>query len=226
MAGGGHTTLGETVRNARISTTFAAAAALVACSPVVAPEKPFPQAIVLTTPVGFEDVLGRVNRVHVRVTRAGGTPRDTVLRPVVGNGTVRARAILRPDEGDPGTLVDIDLKEHATFLFRGSVAVGPKSGWPFEVRVPVIPVGTFDAGPDWFLAVGDEVDLSQSATIELDDGQRRRADHVAWLTSDSAVVTVEAGAAVARGAGQADVLGIWYGQVDTVVFNVQPFSAR
>lgn len=194
---------------------------ITACSLVTAPDEvSITPAIVLTVPEEFGPVLAQVNRVHVQIKRPGGAFRDTVLSPVFRDDRIHARAVLRPSEGAPGTAVNIDLKNHDAFLFRGSVVIGDESGWPFEVRVPVAPVAVFDAGEDRSVTVGETVDLGQAATIRFDDDRVGTPDGVAWLSSDSAIVRMRGSVATAVAEGQTTVLGIWYGQIDTVAFDV------
>ena len=135
-------------------------------------------------------------------------------------GRIRARTILRPSEGAPGTLIDIDLKRDALFLFRGSVSIGSDSGWPYEVRVPVVPVATFGAGGDRVLDVGGSVDLSEGATLRFGDGRVRPAEDVVWITPDSSVIDLRGSTATGSAVGQAAVIGVWVGQVDTVFVRV------
>lgn len=197
-------------------------AVIASCSYDVAPEEPSIQAIVLTVPPTMGAVLQEVNRVHVRLTRPLAVARDTVLAPVVGTGQVRARAILRPNESQPGTTIEVDLKNHATFLFRGSIVIGPDSGWPNDVRVPVVPLATFDAGPDRVVALGDVIDLAQTATIRFGDGPSMAPEDVAWLSTDASILEMTGASAQAVGVGQAAILGVWYGQIDTVAVEVRP----
>lgn len=210
------------MKSPRAIGTLVAMSLVAACSAIVAPDRPQIQAIVLTVPQAFGPVLAQVNRVHVSVARPGKPARDTVLRPQFLRDRIHARAILLPDEGEPGTTVDVDLKNHEVFLFRGSVVVGVESGWPFEVRLPVNPIADFAAGADRVVTTGEEFDLGATATITFQDGGSYVPQGVAWLSSDEAVVSMNAGLATATGVGETTVLGVWYGQVDTVAIEVLP----
>ncbi len=168
----------------------------------------------------FAQVVAEIDRLRVRISRPPGIARDTALATGGHEGVLRVRAVLRPEEGQPGTVVDLSAVSGVTPLFRGSLVVGEGDGWPLEIRVPMIPVATFEAGDDRVITVGQNIDLDALPVATFVTGTTMTPQDVAWISEDSTVVRIDGMTAVGAGVGLTRVFGVWFGELDSMTVEV------
>jgi hypothetical protein len=138
---------------------------------------------------------------------------------------LHARAVLRPDEGAPGTELEVTLLAENLLLFHGVTVLDPETGWPFEANLLVRPIATFELGGPWVVFEGNEIVLGDLSPIIYMDSVTTGADDIEWSSTDPLVVEIVEDRAVARSPGVAGVIGTWNGQVDTLSVEIQSFLA-
>lgn len=204
---------------------LAAAAVLLsgACLSPLSPDQQTAPSIVFVVPSAFADLYQEADGLRFRVTRPPGITRDTALVTAGPDGSIRARAVLRPEEGQPGTVIDVAVTRDVTPLFRGSLEVREEPEPSIDILLPLIPVGRFDAGPDRAVPVGASIELDSAAVTFL-IGTSRTPSDVAWVSADSTVVRIDGSTATGIAAGLTRVYGVWYGEVDSLTVEVEASS--
>ena len=176
--------------------------------------------IVLSVARDFKEDLLEIDTVWVTVTKPDSTVRDTLVVPLVDGERVRVRTRLRPDEGEANTTAELVLYDHFVPLFYGAVQMRPDRGWPFEVRVPALPIATLELGSRQFVPMGEALDLSSLEPIVFLDGRTRSSTEIAWESTNPWVAEVVGSRVIARSAGLAGIVGRWGMQIDTLLVEV------
>lgn len=193
------------------------------CDLIVAPgAESFQPTVTLSVESTFADLLDGVDGAHLRITPPGASQRDTTLRPRRGPEGMRMQAVLRPDEGQLGTEVEVSLTTGRTVVFRGSTVFGTEEGWPRMARLPIHPVATLEVGEDRSIPRGGALSLDDMRPILLPDGEARSSDFVSWISSDPEVVEITDGRAWGRAEGSVHITAIWKGQADSFSLYVAP----
>lgn len=188
---------------------------------IVGPDQGAPQLpIVLSVEPGFADVLADVDGASLRITRLGHSPRDTTLLVQNEDGLLYARLLLRPDEGSPGTRLELTLFTGTYPLFRGRAQLSGAD--ESQIRLALEPVATFEVGEGHVLALGDVLLLGALRTIVFVDGRARPSTSVSWLSKDPTIVEIVADRALTRSEGTTDLIGVWSDRSDTMSVRVAP----
>mgnify|MGYP002624074580 CR=1 FL=1 len=195
-----------------------------ACSVVVAPDVGTPElSVVLTTEPVFGGVLRRIDRLQLEVAVPGRPVRDTVLAVQVTGGALRARTVLHPSEGEPGTVVHVTLLEGTQPRFRAQARLDAESGWPFEAEMELEPEAVLSVWPgSWQLLPGESVLLEDMARIVFTDGEAVVSDRVTWTWSDPEIVELTQTAIIARSPGSSLGTAAWNGQRGNTLVTVEP----
>lgn len=179
-------------------------------------------AIVFTSAPDYEDILADVNQIRLRVIKSSGMARDTVVPANVAPGRIRARVVLRPDEGAPGTQVDVTMTDGDEPLFAATILLDSPRGWLDETHVELVPVADFELGLSWILRLGESGALRDLTPVRFYDGRLRGARDVAWTSTRASIFEVVGDQLVPRAEGFASLIGVWHGQTDTLAIEVVP----